>query len=107
FRNAVVKRNATAALPFKRFSFDRHFKHRRSPAPPNAFGQAKFFVCGLVHHSQSSSSRRFSQLSTINTQLWHARSPGLRLPLRKLAAGRVRPTGGLSRPASRVYSLAF
>src|SRR6266536_1732360 len=95
-----LEMNDVAALRFKRFRFYEHFKRRLSPEPRRAFGEAKFLVCGLVHHSESSSSRRF-------TQLWHARSPGLRLPLRKLAAGRVRPTGGLSRPASRVYSLAF
>ena len=102
-----LEMNDAAALRFKRFRFYQHFKRRLSPEPCHAFGEAKFLVCGLVHNSESSSSRRFSQLSTINTQLWHARSPGLRLALRDLATGRVRPTGGLSRPASRVYSLAF
>src|SRR5437867_4039265 len=102
-----LEMNDVAPLRFKRFCFYQHFTRRLSPEPCHAFGEAKFLVCGLVHHSESSSSRRFAQLSTINTQLWHGRSPGLRLALESSPRDKSRPTGGLSRPASRVYSLAF
>src|SRR6266566_268228 len=102
-----LEMNDVAPLRFKRFCFYQHFKRRLSPEPRHAFGEAKFRLCGLVHHSESSSSRRFSQLSTSTLNFGMLAQPGLRLTLESSPRDKSRPTGGLSRPASRVYNLAF
>src|SRR5439155_18513233 len=92
-----LKMNDAAALRFKRFRFYQHFKRRLSPEPRHAFGEAKFRLRGLVHNSESSSSRRFSQLSTINTQT-------LACSLTRIATGTPRPRYGTSPSDWRTFA---
>jgi hypothetical protein len=65
--------NNVAALRLERFRFHQHFKRSLSPETRHAPGEAKFTLCGLMHHGESSSSRRFSQ--PFSTQLFDIRCP--------------------------------
>ena len=66
---ADLEMNNVAAPCLERFRFHQDFECGLSPETRHALGETKFTLCDLMHHGESSSSRRFSQLPTIDTQL--------------------------------------
>jgi hypothetical protein len=58
-----------AAFSLQRSRLYQNFECGLGAETRHTLCEAEFMVGGLMHHGESSSSRRFSQLSTIKTQL--------------------------------------
>jgi hypothetical protein len=54
-----------AALRLERFGLHENFERSLGAETRHSFGKLKVVVCGPMHYDESSSSRRFSQLSTV------------------------------------------
>jgi hypothetical protein len=68
-RFADLEMDDIAAFSFQRPRLHQNFECGLGAETRHALCEAEFMVRGLMHHGESSSSRRFSQLSTIKTQL--------------------------------------
>jgi hypothetical protein len=64
-----LEMNNVAAFRLQRSRLDQNFESGLGAETRHTLGEAEFMLRGLMHHGESSSSCRFSQLSTIGFQL--------------------------------------